>query len=166
MFAKDYYAILGISDSASEGDIRRSYRRLVLLYHPSLNKDPIAARLYVDIREAYRILSNRFLRRQYSLTRHSINSNSTELFRIYKLLDLERTVRKKRSALITNFFFFMVFFVSMHLLVPYMVRIPWNRHYWLLEYLALLLWGLIFFHDYQGYKQARKELMNFANIEP
>ena len=33
-FGKDYYAILGISREASEEEIRKSYRRLALEWHP------------------------------------------------------------------------------------------------------------------------------------
>jgi molecular chaperone DnaJ len=36
---KDYYAVLEISQSATAEDIRKSYRRLALRFHPDKNQD-------------------------------------------------------------------------------------------------------------------------------
>ena len=37
--ARDYYDVLGLSKSASESDIKSSYRKLAMKYHPDKNPD-------------------------------------------------------------------------------------------------------------------------------
>jgi curved DNA-binding protein len=36
---KDYYAILGVSKTASQDEIQRAYRKLARQYHPDINKE-------------------------------------------------------------------------------------------------------------------------------
>lgn len=61
----DYYAILGVPRHASEADIKRAYRKLVVLYHPDKNRDPMADDKIKAINEAYDVLSDREKRRAY-----------------------------------------------------------------------------------------------------
>jgi len=56
---KDYHAILGVARDADEQEIKRAYRRLALKFHPDLNKDPEAASRFVEINEAYAVLSGK-----------------------------------------------------------------------------------------------------------
>ena len=37
---RDYYDVLGVNRGASEDDIRKAHRRLVLRYHPDRNTEP------------------------------------------------------------------------------------------------------------------------------
>jgi hypothetical protein len=62
---KDYYQILKIEKSASQNDIKKAYRKLVLSYHPDLNPDPEAKNSFWEISEAYSILSDEEKRRKY-----------------------------------------------------------------------------------------------------
>ena len=55
---KDYYAILGLSTTARDAEIKRAYRQLALRYHPDKNKSLEAAGLIQEINEAYDVLSN------------------------------------------------------------------------------------------------------------
>ncbi|MBN2123736.1 MAG: DnaJ domain-containing protein [Deltaproteobacteria bacterium] len=66
MQAKDYYTILGIARDADEEEIKKSYRRLALRYHPDTNEgDPEREELFKEINEAYSVLGDREKRRRY-----------------------------------------------------------------------------------------------------
>jgi len=66
---KDLYSILGVSKTANNEEIRSAYRRLVLIYHPDKNKtDPNATSKFIELREAYKILSNYKTRNIYDET--------------------------------------------------------------------------------------------------
>lgn len=63
---KDYYYFLGISQDASEEDIKKSYRKLSLKYHPDKNEnDDFFADRFREIQEAYETLSDRSRRKTY-----------------------------------------------------------------------------------------------------
>ncbi|KYH05312.1 molecular chaperone DnaJ [Chryseobacterium cucumeris] len=63
---KDYYYFLGISQDASEEDVKKAYRKLSLKYHPDKNdNDDFFADRFREIQEAYETLSDRSLRRTY-----------------------------------------------------------------------------------------------------
>lgn len=56
---KDYYKILGVDRDATEGDIKKAYRRLAIVHHPDKNPDDeSAAERFKDIGEAYETLSD------------------------------------------------------------------------------------------------------------
>ncbi|CAN5652465.1 molecular chaperone DnaJ [soil metagenome] len=66
METKDLYKILGVSKSASQDDIRRSYRKMAREYHPDANQEnPDAEERFKEIQHAYEILSNPEKRREY-----------------------------------------------------------------------------------------------------
>ena len=63
---KDYYEILGVGRTASEDELRKSYRRLARKYHPDLNPgDKRAEERFKDVQEAYNILSDSKKRQIY-----------------------------------------------------------------------------------------------------
>lgn len=62
----DFYTVLGLSRSASEAEIKRSYRKLARKYHPDMNPgDKDAERKFQEISEAYSVLSDPEKRRIY-----------------------------------------------------------------------------------------------------
>lgn len=81
----DYYDVLGVSRGATPEEIRHAYRRLVMEYHPDRNPgDPQAAEKLKLVTEAYRVLSDQVLRRQYDTSGGS-RVNSKEASALVKL---------------------------------------------------------------------------------
>ena len=81
MSSKDYYQLLGVKPNASPEEIKRSYRRLALKYHPDKNPgDPLAEAAFKDIVEAYDILSDEKKREDYHYKRfYTYNYKYTEV---------------------------------------------------------------------------------------
>jgi len=66
MASKDYYRVLGVRPAASSEEIKRSYRRLAVKYHPDKNPDDILAEAtFKEIVEAYDTLSDAKKREEY-----------------------------------------------------------------------------------------------------
>jgi len=69
---KEYYAILEVSETATEEELRKAYRRLALQYHPDKNRgDRKAEERFKEISEAYAVLMDQEKRRQYDFSRHA-----------------------------------------------------------------------------------------------
>jgi molecular chaperone DnaJ len=63
---KDFYAVLGVSSSASQDEIKKQYRRLAAKHHPDKNlNDAKAAERFKEISEAYTVLGDAEKRKQY-----------------------------------------------------------------------------------------------------
>ncbi len=57
MMKRDYYEVLNVPRNASEDDIKRSYRRLAMQYHPDRNRgDKEAEERFKEAAEAYEVL--------------------------------------------------------------------------------------------------------------
>lgn len=68
--AKDYYQLLGVTETASADDIKKAYRKLAKKYHPDANpNDPQAADRFKEVGEAYGVLSDDQKRKQYDTVR-------------------------------------------------------------------------------------------------
>jgi molecular chaperone DnaJ len=64
--ASDYYQILGVTKGASAEEIKKSYRKLAMKYHPDQNKDSKEAEAkFKEINEAYDVLKDEQKRAAY-----------------------------------------------------------------------------------------------------
>ena len=68
MNSKDYYSLLKIDRSATEGDIKKAYRKLAMEFHPDINTDKDAEGKFKALSEAYSVLSDSQKRRIYDQT--------------------------------------------------------------------------------------------------
>lgn len=81
----DYYKVLDVERGANTDDIKKSYRKLALKYHPDRNKgDKAAEEKFKEISEAYAVLSDDAKRRQYDAfgdTQFHQNYSQEDIFR-------------------------------------------------------------------------------------
>jgi molecular chaperone DnaJ len=72
MAKRDYYEILGVSQNASESDIKKAYRRLAMKYHPDRNTGDADAEVrFKEAKEAYEVLSDGQKRAAYDQFGHA-----------------------------------------------------------------------------------------------
>ena len=72
MAKRDFYEVLGVNRDASEDDIKKSYRRLAMKYHPDRNPDnPKAEESFKEAKESYEILSDANKRAAYDQYGHA-----------------------------------------------------------------------------------------------
>lgn len=72
MAKKDYYEVLGVNRDASEDDMKKSYRKLAMKWHPDRNPDnPKAEEHFKEAKEAYEILTDAQKRAAYDQFGHA-----------------------------------------------------------------------------------------------
>jgi molecular chaperone DnaJ len=106
---RDYYEVLGVSKTASKDEIKDSYRKLAMQYHPDRNKAPEAEEKFKEISEAYAVLSDDEKRRQYDMLGHAGFDERYTREDIFRGADFESVFRDLGFGFnfgdIFNFFF-------------------------------------------------------------
>jgi molecular chaperone DnaJ len=73
---RDYYEILGVSRNSTADEIKKSYRKVAMQYHPDRNTgDKAAEEKFKEAAEAYEILSDSDKRAQYDRYGHAAVNN-------------------------------------------------------------------------------------------
>jgi molecular chaperone DnaJ len=69
---RDFYEILGVPKNASDEDIKKSYRKLAMKYHPDRNQGDASAEVkFKEAKEAYEMLSDAEKRAAYDQYGHA-----------------------------------------------------------------------------------------------
>ncbi len=72
MSKRDFYEVLGLTKDASEGDIKKAYRKKAVKFHPDKNPDnEEAAEKFREATEAYEVLKDGQKRQQYDQFGHA-----------------------------------------------------------------------------------------------
>lgn len=72
MSKRDYYEVLGLAKDASDEEIKKSYRRLAMKFHPDRNNgDKGAEDSFKEVKEAYEVLSDANKRAAYDRYGHN-----------------------------------------------------------------------------------------------
>lgn len=101
------YSILNVKPDSSMAEIKKQYRRLVLKYHPDVNKNPEAEETFKKITKAFQILSNPKTRFKYDSMLEEENNYFTNNLKIkdfiYKVnISLKKNLIRKNNNYIKD----------------------------------------------------------------
>ncbi len=78
MAKRDYYEVLGVARTASEAELKASFRKLAMKYHPDRNPgDKTSEQRFKEINEAYDVLKDGDKRAAYDRFGHAAFEHGT-----------------------------------------------------------------------------------------
>ncbi|MFH1014139.1 MAG: molecular chaperone DnaJ [Thermoplasmatota archaeon] len=107
MTKRDYYEILGINKAAEKKEIKASYRKLALKYHPDKNPSKDAEEKFKEISEAYAVLSDDEKRQMYDQYGHAgidQQFSREDIFRGANFSDIFRGMGSDFEDIFSQFF--------------------------------------------------------------
>ena len=89
--AKSLYSTLGVSENATQDEIKKAYRKLARKYHPDICKKPECEEKFKEINTAYEILGDEEKRKQYDMMGDQMfnGQNFQDFYKQHKDVDLE-----------------------------------------------------------------------------
>ena len=124
---RDHYSILGASETASQDEIERLYKRLAKRHHPDRGGDPERMKA---INEAYRVLGNVSTREAYD-SHHAYDSRTQRSD--YDVRSVQPPLSRPSAALpqtISGQLVAALFFLLAGLVFLFLVRIYFIRFMW------------------------------------
>src|ERR1700750_2225688 len=77
MSKRDYYEVLEVKRESTIEEIKKSYRKLAVQFHPDKNPgDKAAEEKFKELSEAYEVLSDENKRRMYDQFGHAANAGA------------------------------------------------------------------------------------------
>jgi len=96
MVSKTFYEILGVSEDASEKEIKKAFKKLAKKFHPdvTVTDKEESEEIFKEITEAYNVLTNEGERRLYDQNRKNggFNSKPEPLYDLVYLHYLDRYI--------------------------------------------------------------------------
>lgn len=145
MYYMDYYNILGITKNASGDEIKRAYRKLILVHHPDKNGGKNDE--FLKIKEAYDTLSDEKKRQQYDMSENifgklrfakkydDINNND------YNKIIKNKITAEMNNAVINDYAFIDLImrvvnfnFLDIEITIYFQMKEQYNNTYRLVDY--------------------------------